>query len=115
MFGVFGWSSPIYDKVSTKRSVYYGANSTMTGSSARFNFDQTAELLKWYNAGQRGIQFLYFEDALLLKSVLYKENDIFRKKEKVSRKFGYKLNAQVKCLMKVWTWQLAASSTSPGF
>lgn len=96
MFGVFGWSSPIYDKVSTKRSVYYGAISTMNGASARSNLDQTAELLKWYNAGQRGIQFLYFEDALTLKSDLYKEIDIFTKKEKVSRKFGYKLNAQVK-------------------
>ena len=69
----------------------------MNGASARSNFDQTAELLKWYNAGQRGIQFLYFEDALLLKSVLYKENYIFTKKENVSRKFGYKLNAQVNC------------------
>ena len=52
MFGVFGWSSPIYDKVSTKRSVYYGAMSTMKcASAALFNLDQTAELLKWYNAG----------------------------------------------------------------
>ena len=52
MFGVFGWSSPIYDKVSTKRSVYYGAMSTMKCASASlFNLDQTAELLKWYNAG----------------------------------------------------------------
>ena len=96
MFGVFGWSSPIYDKVSTKRSVYYGAMSTMKCASASlFNLDQTAELLKWYNAGQRGIQFLYFEDALP-KECLYKENDIFTKKEKVSRKFGYKLKVQVK-------------------
>jgi hypothetical protein len=35
---------------------------------------------------------------------LYKENDIFTKKEKVSRKFGYKLKVQVKSLMKVLTW-----------
>jgi len=53
MFGVFGWTSPIYDKVSTKRSVYYyGAMSTMKSASASlFNSDQTAVLLKWYNAG----------------------------------------------------------------
>ena len=46
MFGVFGWSSPIYDKVSTKRSVYYGAMSTMkSASAALFNFDQTTKLV----------------------------------------------------------------------